>query len=226
MKITLRQNVHEQVELFCKTLLNIFHIFVPNKVIVCNDKGPPWMNDEIKKMIKRKNWVFKSQRKSFDLEFAILHSLTQDISGATASSKLKCHERLANKLNDPKKAPKTFVNSTKILKIPPLLVGNQLVSDFLVKTNLINDNFSKQCTTIDNNSPIPTNISFEAEKSLSTFEIRSGDIVKIIRSLDPNKAHGDDEISISMIETCASSISKPPAILFRNCFESECFPKE
>ena len=28
------------------------------------------------------------------------------------------------------------------------------------------------------------------------IEICSGDIVKVIRSLDPNKAHGHDEISI------------------------------
>ena len=106
----------------------------------------------------------------------------------------------------------------------PLLVGNQLVSDFLVKANLFNDYFSKQCTTIDNS--IPANINFETEESLSTFEICSGDIVKIIRSMDPNKAHGHDERSIRMIKICAFSISKPLAILFRNCLESKCFPKE
>ena len=39
-------------------------------------------------------------------------------------------------------------------------------------------------------------------------------------------AHRHDEISIRMIKICASSISKPLAILFRNCLESECFPKE
>ena len=61
---------------------------------------------------------------------------------------------------------------------------------------------------------------------MSTFEICSDDIVKIMRSLDPNKAYGQNEISIRMIKICASSISKPLAILFRNCLESECFPKE
>ena len=61
---------------------------------------------------------------------------------------------------------------------------------------------------------------------MSTFEIFSGVIVKIIRSLDPNKAHGHDEISIRTIKICASLILKPLAILFRNCLEIECFPKE
>ena len=184
-------------------------------------------------MIKRKNWPFQSQRKSCKLNITVLNSLTQDISNAITSSKLKYYEGLANKLNDPKAFPKAyskilkaFANGTKIPLIPPLLVGNQLVSDFLEKANLFNDYFSKQCTTIDNNSAIPANTSFVTEERLSTFEICPGDIVKIIRSLDPNKAHGHDEITIRMIKMCASSIAKPLAILFRNCLESECFPKE
>ena len=73
---------------------------------------------------------------------------------------------------------------------------------------MFHDYFSKQCTTIDNNSAIPANTSFVTEERLSTFEICPGDIVKIIRSLDPNKAHGHDEITIRMIKMCASSIAK------------------
>ena len=58
------KNVHEQVELFNKILLNIFHNFIPNKTIVCGDRAPPWMNVYIKKMIKIKNWLFQSQGKA------------------------------------------------------------------------------------------------------------------------------------------------------------------
>ena len=167
------------------------------------------------------------------LDFVILNFLTQDIWDAITSSKLKYYESLANKLNNPKTAPKsywkilkTFLSGTKIPLIPPLLVRNQLVSDFFVKANLFNDYFSKQCMIIYNNSSIPANISFETDcllwNRLSTFEICSAHIVKIIRSLDL-KAHGYDKISIHMIKICTSSISKP---LFRNCLGGECFPKE
>ena len=95
----------------------------------------------------------------------------------------------------------------------------------MAKANLFNDCFSKQCTTIDNNSAIPANTSFITEKKWSTFEICLGKIAIIVRSLDPNKAHGQDKISIRMIKICASLILKPLAILFRNCDESGCFPK-
>ena len=107
-----------------------------------------------------------------------------------------------------------------------MVVGNQLVSDFLVKANLFNDYFSKQWLMIDNNSAITANTNFLTKERFSTFPICSGDIVKIIRSLDPNKAYGLDEISIRVIKKCISSISKPLVILFRNCLKSECFPKE
>ena len=88
-------------------------------------------------MIKRKNWLFQYQRKSGNLDYVSLNSITEDISNVVNSSKLKYHERLALNLNDPKTAPKTYwkilkkcVNGRKISLIPPLLVGNQLEQTF------------------------------------------------------------------------------------------------
>ena len=52
------KNVHGQVELFNKTLINIFHNFIPNKIILCDDKDTPRMNDEVKNLIKRKTGYF------------------------------------------------------------------------------------------------------------------------------------------------------------------------
>ena len=138
-----------------------------------------------RKRLKKKNWLFQSQRKS-----SVLNSLTQDISDAITSSKLKYYEGLANKLNNPKTGPKTywkilktFVSGTKIPLIPPLLVSNQLVSDFLEKANLFSDYISKQCTTIDNSSAIPANTSFVTDERLSSFDIYPGDTVNLIFSL-------------------------------------------
>ena len=98
------------------------------------------MDDKIKEMIKRKNWLFQYQRKSGNLDYVSLNSITEDISNVVNSSKLKYHERLALNLNDPKTAPKTYwkifkkcVNVSKISLIPPLLVGNQLEQTFWQK---------------------------------------------------------------------------------------------
>ena len=74
--------------------------------------------------------------------------MTLELPNTISFSKAEYHERLAIKLNDPNTAPKTywsilqtFVNGSKIPLIPPLLVNNQFVTDFLDKTNLFNDFF-------------------------------------------------------------------------------------
>ena len=59
-----------------------------------------------------------------------------------------------------------------------------------------------------------------------SFDISKDEITKIIRSLDPNKAHGHDGTSIRMLKLCASSISKPLFLLFKYSLENECFPNE
>ena len=85
--------------------------------------------------------------------------------------------------------------------------------------------FDQQCTTVDNQSSVPENTSFETEKRLSFFEICSDDIVKFIRLLDPNKAYGHDGISIGMLKLCTPSISKPLQILYKNYFDNKYFPQ-
>ena len=59
-KLFENKNVNEQLYLFNKTMLNIFHNFIPNKNIICNDKDPPWFNNHIKTLIEKKNHLFKS----------------------------------------------------------------------------------------------------------------------------------------------------------------------
>ena len=124
-------------------------------------------------------------------------------------SSLKYHDHLAEKLNDPKTAAKTywsilktFVNGSNIPLTKP------------------------QSNTIFNNSSLPKMLTFETENRLSTFDFNTDDIVKFIKVLDPNKAHGHVGISIRMIKLHAFSMSKPLHILFKNCLGKECFPNE
>ena len=94
------------------------------------------------------------------------------------------------------------------------------------KADLFNNFFAKQCTPISNESTVPVNINFGIRERLSSLEFCVDDIVRIIRSLDQNKAHGHDETSMRMIKLCVSSISKPLHLIFRNCPETKSFPKE
>ena len=142
------QDIHDQVNLFNTTILNIFRNFIPNKVILCDDKEPAWVNEEVRLLIKQKKLMFRIQRKNSDFDIGILNKLSEDLTNAITNSKLTYYRRIASKLNDPNSAPKTywsilksFVNGKKIPLIPPILVKDQLVTNFLEKANLFNEFF-------------------------------------------------------------------------------------
>ena len=177
--------------------------------------------------------MFRTQRKNSDFDIGILNKLSEDLTNVIANSKLAYFRRIASKLNDPNLAPKTywpilksFVNGKKIPLIPPILVKDQLVTNFSEIANLFNEFFTQQCNTIENDSTLPNDLVFETIERISSFDISKDEITKIIRSLDSNKAHGYDGISISTLKLCASSISKSLFLPFKHSLENECFPNE
>ena len=59
---------------------------------------------------------------------------------------------------------------------------------------------------------------------LAEFHLSDEKILKIIRSLNPNKAHGWDKISVRMIKMCDSALIVPLKIIFANCLSKGIFP--
>ena len=52
------KNDYDLLYSFNKIILNIFCHFIPNKIIICDDKDPPWFNDEIHQTLNKKNELF------------------------------------------------------------------------------------------------------------------------------------------------------------------------
>ena len=119
---------------------------------------------------------------------------------------------------------KTFYNGKKIPLIPPLLVNDKLECDFGLKANHFNEFFASKCTPLNNGSTLPHLLSNAPTVELSSFQFNDQDILKIIRALHVNKAHGCDDISIRMIKICDQSIVKPLSIIYRNCLNTGIFP--
>ena len=46
--------------------MNVFSNYITNKLITLDDKNPPWMNDEIRNKIKRRD-MFYHQLKKYKL---------------------------------------------------------------------------------------------------------------------------------------------------------------
>ena len=137
------------------------------------------------------------------------------------------------KLMEPSTSPKTFWsvlksfhNSKKIPCIPPIFHENRFVTNFKEKAELFDSFFAKQCSIIDNGSEISSFLHPKTGKSLSNVTFTEKDIEKVIQSLDPNKAHEHDMISIRMLKICGKSIIKSLLIIYKIFLEKSCFPNE
>ena len=114
---------------------------------------------------------------------------------------------------------KTFINNKKIHCIS-LIYCNNYIIDFKEKTQIFNDFFSNQCTLVENTSKLPTDSFKRTNNLFSTISFTKNDIVKIIKNLNPNKAHGFDMISIRMLKMYGDSILKPSELIFKSCLEN------
>ena len=144
------------------------------------------------------------------------------LTATTEKSKEQFYSRISTKLMDPTIRPKTywsilkiFLNHKKIPCIPPIYRNNNYITDFKEKAQIFNDFFAKQCTLVGNSSKLPTNSFKRTNNLLSTISFAKDDIAKIIKNLNPNKAHGFDMISIHMIKICSELILKPLELIFK-----------
>ena len=65
---------------------------------------------------------------------------------------------------------------------------------------------------------------FVTQARLGSLDFNEGEILKIIRALNINKAHGHDDISIRMMKLCDESLLKPLFISFKNSLDLFYYP--
>ena len=144
--------------------------------------------------------------------------------------KKEYYDQLSKKLNDPLTSSKTywsilktFYSGTKIPLIPPIIIDNKVITNFRENANVFNNFFASQCISIVNDSILPSTIMYRTENGLLTISFKD-DVAKIIKSLNINKAHGHDDISIRLLQICGAEVVKPLSLIFKKCIQYGIFP--
>ena len=84
--------------------------------------------------------------------------------------------------------------------------------------------FCVTITPLSKNSKIPENQPYKTNTKLSLIKFMNRKIINIIRSLNEDKAHGHDNISIRIIKIFDTVIVEPLSIIFNNCINQSMFP--
>ena len=149
------------------------------------------------------------------------------------ANKEKYYSRISKRMTNPLTSNKTywsilksFINNKKIPCISPRFHQNRYITKCKDKSELFNNFFANQCSLINYSSVLPSLLFKRTENVVSFNDFGSDDIAKIIQNLDPNKAHGQDMISIGMLKICGNCIYKPLQLIFRSWIENGEFPTE
>ena len=97
------------------------------------------------------------------------------------------------------------------------------ISNCREKADIFNKYFANQCTINDNGSGLPNFIS-KTDASLSHISVSQQQIINIINNFNPNKSHGHDGVSVSMLKICAAEVALPLQLIFNVCISTGMFP--
>ena len=73
---------------------------------------------------------------------------------------------------------------------------------------------------------MPSEFTYMTEERIQSITFSESDVIKIIRTLDVNKAHGHDNISVRMIKLCINSVAHPLTLIFQNSMAAGTFPTQ
>ena len=211
----------------------MFRNYCPLKAIICNDKDPLWLMDRIKTLIGEKSALYKSFPKNnkFKFMFNCLAFLNHKIEEMIIWSKEKYYSILGLRLNNPRahckiywSLLKTLVNGRRVPLIPPIQIGDKFVTNFTEQDRAFNDCFAKKNRVNDRNSQPPDRANFCTNERLGNMKFSNVAILKILKNLYVNKAHGHDNLSVRITRLCHDSIFKPLELVFRDCLKEDRFP--
>ena len=139
-------STNEMVQQFTSTVMGIMLRFIPNKMIIFNDKDPPWITPSIKTAIKRKHRVYNkfAKRGHKPEEWEPVRMIRNETSRMITDVKENYFSTLGRKLSDPALGLKTYwttlnriINKKETTNIPPLLENGIFVTNFQKKADIL-----------------------------------------------------------------------------------------
>ena len=103
-------DVNEQVSVLTQTIMNVMSNFVPNELITCNDRYPPWMNWYIKNLIAAINDFHKKRflSSSNTGNLLMFKNLQNQLIQSILTAKQRYFNKNSKKLCDPLTSTKFY----------------------------------------------------------------------------------------------------------------------
>ncbi|CAC5378414.1 unnamed protein product [Mytilus coruscus] len=158
-------NVDSLVERFSELLIDFASKAIPNKIITVRKTDPPWMNNYIRRTIRKRNRIYKKAKKANSpenwLQFRRSRNKTVNV---IRNEKTKFYDKLIGKLRTTMSSIKVWWNlayhitnlKSRDMNIPPINLNSTVViDDDKQKAEAFNDYFASQSNIDDSNKLLP-----------------------------------------------------------------------
>ena len=200
---------------------------VPSK-LTSSKAHQPWINTETKRLIRKRNRWFKYAKEA---KSGKVWKTYRKIRSECQRACRQTHDQFLNNIFYEDKTNKKLWSYIKSKKQEDIGISdlkdenNILTSDPVKKAKLINNQFD---SVFSNPSPkINANFS-ENDRlpTLSQIKINSRGILKLLTSLDPNKAIGPDSVPVKFLKLCAYEIADIYQVLFQASLDQGVVPPD
>lgn len=194
-------------------IIDLVNKHVPNKNIKVRNSDPPWLTNNIKRLMRKRKRLYDKYKKSNNInDFNNYKHLRNQVTREVRKSKKFETDKLSEKLENPNigakdwwKTLKQFIKPEQNSTIPPLHKDGVIYTDDNDKANNLNDFFVSQ-TVLDESSttlpPLPDLPPYKLDSFISTEEVRS-----TLMSVKIGKASGPDSINNRLLKELAHPLS-------------------
>jgi len=216
---------------FTSALLRMCDKNIPNKYVTIRPKDKPWMNGEIRTLMRKRNRQHKLAKKHNNpYEWAKFRSMRNKVVSAVRNAKRQHDFKLDKMLGDAHgtktwwRLVKTYLKGNcKAKHFPPIVHNGMLYDDAEEIATVFNDYFSDQSRVSRPNDEPPC-LNTDVEHPFCDIVLNVQEVQDILLSVDVTKASGPDGISNKILKLTAKSLAIALTELFNMSLKKCHFP--
>lgn len=205
---------------------------IPNKDATIRTSDPPWLDSNIRKLIKKRRRLFnKAKRTKTNEDTNKYRRFRNKVTKCIRQSKKKHIDKLSEKLlastlssSDWWRTLKSFIKPHSASVIPPLNKDATIISSNVDKANVFNDYFISQCQLNDDNTPLPDMNIPNDIPVLENIVLTPDEVKDTLQSLKLGKASGPDGINNRVLKELAFELASPLCRLFNFSLSNSAVP--
>ena len=229
--------IDEGVDLLSAAILHAAENSIPKKTVRARN-NKPWFSAELRREMRRRDRLFRrAQKKGAERDWTNWRNQRNLVTSLNRQLKNDHLKRKVNVLIENRQNPykyhkilKSITGFNKNVSLPPLIVGDDIVSNDEEKAEAFNEYFCSQTNISIRNHHIETLQKYKSDhtKTKHTFSFSSitpREVIQAINAMDSSKACGPDKIPTKLIKMTAAYIADPLSKLFNKSVQEGKYPR-